>query len=102
MFGGDTAYTDAYKELTNSADIAIMPIGSYDPWIDYHCNPEQAVSMAEHMGAKRFVPIHFETFRLDKAHLKQPMERLKKALTHHPLMKLAIDTLGGTFIYPEV
>ena len=77
-----------------------MPIGSYDPWIDNHCNPEQSVTMAEHMHTKWFVPIHFETFRLDRARFTEPMERLQKAMESHPTIKLAIDRIGGIFTLP--
>lgn len=98
VFGGDTAYTEAYRELTDRADVAIMPIGSYDPWIDNHCNPEQAVTMAEHMNAKWFIPVHFETFRLDKAHFHEPRERLKKALDKHSSIRLALENIGDQFV----
>lgn len=102
VFGGDTAYTESYKHLSNNVDIAIMPIGAYDPWEHHHCTPEQAVLMAEHMNSKRFVPMHFETFRLDKAHIKEPMQRLEQALANHSSMQLAINQIGGTFthVYP--
>lgn len=75
-----------------------MPIGSYDPWIDNHCNPEQAVTMAEHMNAKWFIPVHFETFRLDKAHFHEPRERLKKALDKHSSIRLALENIGDQFV----
>ena len=47
IFGGDTAYTDAFRTVRSSrpVDLAIMPIGAYDPWICAHCNPEQALAM---------------------------------------------------------
>ena len=35
LFGGDTAYTESFRQLKTSdpIDLAIMPIGAYDPWI---------------------------------------------------------------------
>ncbi len=36
-------------------DLAIMPIGSYDPRIKDHCNPEQALQMAQMINAKSIV-----------------------------------------------
>ena len=53
VFGGDTAYTDAFRQVKTSrpVNLAIMPIGAYDPWIRVHCNPEQAWTMANHAGA---------------------------------------------------
>src|SRR5580700_8421284 len=48
VFGGDTALSDSFAELRafGPIDLAIMPIGAYDPWIHSHCTPEQAVHMA--------------------------------------------------------
>src|SRR6185437_2551437 len=44
LFGGDTAYTDALDHLGRRAriDLAILPIGAYDPWISNHASPEEA------------------------------------------------------------
>lgn len=35
LFGGDTALTDSFRSLKNRGpyDLAIMPVGAYDPWI---------------------------------------------------------------------
>jgi L-ascorbate metabolism protein UlaG (beta-lactamase superfamily) len=39
LFGGDTALSDSFAELRDSGpiDLAIMPIGAYNPWIHSHC-----------------------------------------------------------------
>jgi len=44
LFGGDTAATTSFRALRSSRriDLAIMPVGAYNPWIRYHCTPEQA------------------------------------------------------------
>ncbi len=39
LFGGDTAMTDEFKKSGESVDIAIMPIGAYNPWKMNHCSP---------------------------------------------------------------
>jgi L-ascorbate metabolism protein UlaG (beta-lactamase superfamily) len=44
-------------------DLAIMPIGAYNPWIHSHCTPEQAVHMANEAGAHYIIPVHHQTFR---------------------------------------
>ena len=101
VFWWDTAYTEAYKTLTahlDSIDIAIMPIGAYQPWERHHCTPEQAVEMAKHMQASRFIPVHFETFRLDNAPLKAPITRLSNTLTHDGDIELAITQIGEVFV----
>lgn len=88
LFAGDTAQTDVFKELhtkrlqqgLQGIDLAIMPIGAYDPWIFNHCTPEQGWDMAIHdAGAHWFMPIHYETFSLSNEPFKEPITRL---LTH--------------------
>ena len=77
IFGGDTAYTNAFKQVRTSrpADVAIMPIGAYDPWIRVHCNPEQAVQMANEAGAEFVLPVHHQTFQLSREPKLEPIER---------------------------
>ena len=53
-----------------------MPIGAYDPWIHAHCNPEQALAMANQAGAEFVIPVHHQTFRLSNEPRREPIERL--------------------------
>ena len=78
IFGGDTAYTDLFRQVRTSkpVDLAIMPIGAYDPWIHAHCNPEQALAMANHAGAEFLLPVHHRTFKLSSEPYAEPIERL--------------------------
>ncbi len=82
VFGGDTAYTDAFKRVKSSqpVDLAIMPIGAYDPWIRVHCNPEQAVQMAGHAGAEFILPVHHQTFLLSREPKLEPVQRALAAV----------------------
>ena len=45
IFGGDTAMCDSFRSLHGRGpyELAIMPIGAYQPWVRAHCTPEQAV-----------------------------------------------------------
>jgi L-ascorbate metabolism protein UlaG (beta-lactamase superfamily) len=81
IFGGDTAYTDAFRTMRSSrpVDLAIMPIGAYDPWIRAHCTPEQALAMANDSGADFVLPVHHQTFKLSNEPLTEPIERLLAA-----------------------
>jgi L-ascorbate metabolism protein UlaG (beta-lactamase superfamily) len=81
LFGGDTAYTDSFKSLRSTAplDVAIMPIGAYDPWIRVHCNPEEAWRMANDAGAHFVLPVHHQTFHLSREPKHEPIERLMRA-----------------------
>jgi L-ascorbate metabolism protein UlaG (beta-lactamase superfamily) len=78
VFGGDTAYTDLFRKVRSSkpVDLAIMPIGAYDPWIHAHCNPEQALAMANQAGAEFVLPVHHRTFKLSNEPYGEPIERL--------------------------
>jgi L-ascorbate metabolism protein UlaG (beta-lactamase superfamily) len=81
IFGGDTAYTDLFRMVRSSkpVDLAIMPIGAYDPWIYAHCNPEQALAMADQAGAEFVLPVHHRTFQLSNEPYEEPIERLLQA-----------------------
>lgn len=82
LFGGDTAMTDSFRQVKTSRaiDLALMPIGAYDPWIRHHCTPEQALRMAEDAGAECILPIHHKTFQLGREPRTEPIERLSDAL----------------------
>jgi len=102
VFAGDTAYTGAFKTLGERAggvDLALMPIGAYDPWIRSHCSPEEAVAMANQAGARTFVPIHHETFKLSAEPMDEPSRRLRACLKAQPERLLAVH-LGETFHVP--
>ena len=81
LFAGDTAYTDSFRAVRSAkpVDLAIMPIGAYDPWIHVHCNPEQAVAMSNHVAAEHILPVHHRTFELSREPRTEPMERLLAA-----------------------
>lgn len=99
LFGGDTAYHDHFKNLAARnlrIDLAILPIGAYDPWIFSHASPEQAAAMTVQMGAAAIMPIHWGTFILSDEPVQEPIERLKNALTHNS-PALAVGGIGETW-----
>jgi len=77
LFAGDTALTDRFRALRSSRpfDLAIMPIGAYNPRIHNHCSPEQAWEMGNDAGAERFLPVHHRTFPLGQEPVDEPIER---------------------------
>jgi L-ascorbate metabolism protein UlaG (beta-lactamase superfamily) len=80
LFAGDTAYTDLYRQFRKrQIDLALMPIGAYDPWIDNHASPEEAWAMANDMDARLILPIHHATFRLSREPTEEPIKRLLAA-----------------------
>jgi L-ascorbate metabolism protein UlaG (beta-lactamase superfamily) len=79
IFGGDTARTDSFAKLRRRkqpCEVALMPIGAYDPHIGSHCSPEEAVRMTNDAGAEFLLPIHFRTFPLGREGGTEPMLRL--------------------------
>ena len=98
VFGGDTAYTESFRRIRTArpVDLAIMPIGAYDPWIRAHCNPEQALRMANDAGAEFILPVHHRTFQLSSEPYDEPMERLTAALENEP-GRLAMQQIGQEF-----
>jgi L-ascorbate metabolism protein UlaG (beta-lactamase superfamily) len=80
LFAGDTASTTAFRSLrsTRPIDLAIMPIGAYNPWIRFHCTPEEAWKMASDAGAERILPVHHQTFPLGHEPRLEPIERLDR------------------------
>jgi L-ascorbate metabolism protein UlaG (beta-lactamase superfamily) len=98
LFGGDTAMTTSFRSLKSSRpfDLAIMPVGAYDPWIRSHCNPEQAWQMAQDAGAEFFLPVHHQTFTLGREPYFEPIERICQSAAHHP-DRVALHRIGQQF-----
>src|SRR5437773_10012914 len=102
IFAGDTAMTENFTELGRhgTIDVAIMSIGAYNPWIQSHCTPEQAVQMANAAGARFIVPVHHQTFRLSFEPFCAPSECFDTALSKTP-ERLAPREIGATFTVPS-
>jgi L-ascorbate metabolism protein UlaG (beta-lactamase superfamily) len=98
LFGGDTAATDAFRAVRGSRgfDLAIMPVGAYNPWIHYHCTPEQAFAMAGDAGAEFVMPVHHQTFPLSREPYLEPIERFENAAGAHP-DRVAVKRIGQEF-----
>ena len=98
LFGGDTAITNSFRGLKSSRpfDLAIMPVGAYNPWIHYHCTPEQAWQMAEHAGTEFFFPVHHQTFPLSREPFLEPIERVQAAAGAHA-DRVAVHSIGQEF-----
>ena len=101
IFTGDTAITNSFAEIGRhgAIDIAIVSIGAYNPWIQSHCSPEQAVEMANAAGARFIVPVHHQTFRLSFEPFREPIERFQAALAKTP-ERIALREIGETFVLP--
>lgn len=82
---GDSGYFPGFKaigERLGPFDLAAVPIGAYAPRAmmqGSHMNPEEALTAAQDLGAKRAVAMHFGTFDLSDEPLAQPPQRFRDA-----------------------
>jgi L-ascorbate metabolism protein UlaG (beta-lactamase superfamily) len=80
---GDTAYFHGFEEIGRRLcpEIALLPIGAYfpDSYRSVHTNPEEALRAFLDLGAATMVPMHFNTFRLGREPMDEPLPRLLAA-----------------------
>ncbi len=102
VFGGDTAYTNAFARLRRRVqiDLAILPIGAYDPYVFAHANPEQSWAMRREMGATFMLPMHHSTFRLSREPVREPITRLYAAAGDER-WRIVLSEPGQTWTLPE-
>lgn len=87
-FAGDTGYgTGAiFRDIGarfGPVDLAILPIGAYDPrWFmaAQHCDPEEAIQIMLDVRAKMAVGMHWGTFKLTDEPRADPAHRLAAGL----------------------
>jgi L-ascorbate metabolism protein UlaG (beta-lactamase superfamily) len=80
---GDTAYFPGFKEIGRRLrpEIALLPIGAYYPesYRSVHTSPEDALRGFCDLGASVMVPMHYNTFRLGREPMHEPLPRLLAA-----------------------
>lgn len=87
---GDTAYRGgaifrAIRERCGPPAVAVLPIGAYDPrWFmaTQHSSPEEAVRIADELGAGQLLGVHWGTFQLTDEPWDEPAQRLTAAAGH--------------------
>ncbi|WP_308638391.1 MBL fold metallo-hydrolase [Paenibacillus silvisoli] len=94
-FAGDSGYFDGFKEIGDrfDIDVALMPIGAYDPeWFmaPQHVTPEEALQAFLDVRAKRFVPMHYGSYRLADDTPREAIDRLEAEVGR---LKLASGTV---------
>ena len=101
LFAGDTAYTNALTPLglRRRIDLAILPIGAYDPWIANHASPDQAWAMFKALGAEYVLPVHHSTFRLSREPVDEPLERFMAAAGGESWRVVGRE-IGATLVLP--
>lgn len=101
---GDTAWFDGFaqiRERLGTPDLAILPAGAYAPrWFmrQQHLDPADAVRAFETLGARRFVAMHWGTFKLSDEGLADPPHVLRDAWRARGLdeSRLLIPAVGET------
>lgn len=81
LFGGDTAYTEAFDRI-GAVDLSVLGIGAYEGWDGSHATPEQVWAMfVRHAGGGRgrLLPMHHSTFDMGEKRVDEPIERLLAA-----------------------
>jgi L-ascorbate metabolism protein UlaG (beta-lactamase superfamily) len=98
LFGGDTALTSGFRGLRAARpfDLAIMPVGAYNPWVRYHCTPEQSWQMAGEAACEHFLPVHHQTFPLGREPYLEPLERVYGRAGAHA-DRVAAQQIGQEF-----
>ena len=80
---GDTAYFGGFHEIANrlQPEIAMLPIGAYypDSYRAVHTSPEDALQAFVDLRARTMIPMHFNTFRLGREPMTEPLPRLLTA-----------------------
>jgi L-ascorbate metabolism protein UlaG (beta-lactamase superfamily) len=80
---GDTAYFQGFAEIGRrlKPEIALLPIGAYfpDSYRAVHTCPEEALQAFLDLGADTMVPMHYNTFRLGREPMDEPLPRLMRA-----------------------
>ena len=85
---GDTGYGDgaifrAVRERYGAPEIALLPIGAYEPrWFmqPQHMNPAEAVRVFRDCGARQALGHHWGTFQLTDEGIERPLQALAAAL----------------------
>ena len=80
---GDTAYFNGFREIGQRLrpDVALLPIGAYfpDSYRAVHTSPEEALQAFLDLNATAMVPMHYNTFRLGREPMDEPLPRLLQA-----------------------
>ncbi len=82
---GDTAYFSGFREIGERLrpELALLPIGAYDPFRAVHASPADAVRAFLDMRARWMIPMHYGSFRLSHEPMNEPLELLAEEAAKH-------------------
>jgi L-ascorbate metabolism protein UlaG (beta-lactamase superfamily) len=100
-FGGDTGYFSGFKTIGEkfpNIDIAILPIGAYDPrWFMHpiHMDPEESLQAFLDLKARFMIPMHYQTFVLTDEALDEPLKLITEIISKKEKREQLIDLKIG-------
>lgn len=99
-FAGDTGFDksmfDDIHRRYEAPDIALLPIGAYEPrwFMKYsHMSPDDAMEALKILKAKKTMAVHFETFQLTDESIDAPRKRMEELIKENNIQ-------GRDFIVP--
>jgi L-ascorbate metabolism protein UlaG (beta-lactamase superfamily) len=108
-FAGDTGYTKFFTEIRyrlGAPDIALLPIGAYEPremMATVHMNPDEAAQAFQDLHAKHAIGMHFATFQLTAEPIDAPTKRLAAVCAKvgiEPKSFVTLDVGETALLYP--
>jgi L-ascorbate metabolism protein UlaG (beta-lactamase superfamily) len=105
---GDTGYGDGdiFRSLATPhrpVDVAIIPIGAYEPrWFmqPQHVNPEEAVQIMRDCGAAKALGVHWGCFQLTDEPRDEPKQKLHAELARRAMPASAFIALEPGDVWP--
>ncbi len=101
-FSGDGGYGAHFArigERYGPFDFAFIENGAYNAaWAGIHMTPEETLSAAVDVGAKRVMPVHWGRFDLAFHPWTEPVERLIKAARVRPDITIVTPVIGESFL----
>ena len=106
---GDTGYGDSaiFRDIGRNfpqIDVAILPIGAYEPrWFmqAQHVDPHEAVQIMLDCGARQALGVHWGTFPLSDEGLEAPKRALETALAERDLDPACFLALQPGDVWPS-
>jgi L-ascorbate metabolism protein UlaG (beta-lactamase superfamily) len=99
-FAGDSGYCPYFAEIGRKfprIDLALLPIGAYEPrWFmrRNHMDPVEAVRAHLDLGARRGIGMHFGTFQLTDEAIDAPLLALREAREQAGVADADFDVLA--------
>lgn len=100
-FGGDTGDGEHFADIGERlppADVALLPIGAFQPrplMEPVHIGPEEAVRAFDALGARHAVPTHWGAFDLAEETVQAPGEKLRALIERRGLSERFRVTAPG-------